>query len=148
MTVLVSFIGCSYLVVVVVVVLSFERVVPESVLLTLPLTVVDEVVESVLAGGVVTTVVVGAGVTTVVLFSTVVEAAGVVVEVVDVRSHAARADAPTMRAMAGSSFLFMAIAPVDCRDPGLEGDRAPRVLAGTRVGMFSYTPHGRAPSMR
>jgi hypothetical protein len=99
------------LLVVVVVVFSFETVVPASDLVTLPLT--EVVVESVVAGGVVTTVVdgAGAGVTTVVLFSTVVAGAGEVVDVVVVRSQAARADAPTMRAMADSSFLFMAIAP-------------------------------------
>jgi hypothetical protein len=109
------------LLVVVVVVLSLERVVPESDFVTLPLTEVDEVDVSLADGGVGawTTVVedeeggVGAGVTTVVFFSTV--AGGVAVVVVVRLSQAASAEAPTMRAMAAASFVFMAIAPVDCR---------------------------------
>jgi hypothetical protein len=148
MTVLASFIEGSYLLVVVVV-FSFEIVVPESDLVTLPLIEVEELldgVESVDAGGAVTTVV-GAGVTTVVLFSDV-PGAGVAEVVVVVRSQAARPKAPTMTAMAGKSFLFMAIAPVDCRDPRLEGVMSRRVRTATRVGVFSYIPRRRRPSMR
>jgi hypothetical protein len=106
------------LLVVVVVVRSFERVVPESFLLTRPLTVVDELLEGSLAGGAVTTVVeddggVGDGVTTVVSFSTDAVGAGVVAVVVVVRSQAASAKAPRVSAVrAGMSLLFMAIAPV------------------------------------
>jgi len=104
----------SYLLVVVVV-FSFEMVVPESDLVTLPLTELVVVLEG-SDGGVVTTVVdedggVGAGVTTVVLFSTVVGAGVVEVVVVDVFSQAASEAAPTMRTARGISF-FMAIAPV------------------------------------
>jgi hypothetical protein len=107
---------------VVVVVFSFEMVVPSG-RVTLPLTVVCElVVVSVEAGGVFTTVVedeagggvVVLGTTTVVVFSVlaVVAGAGVVVEVVVVRSHAARAKAPSCSAAVAWIGLFMAIAPV------------------------------------
>jgi hypothetical protein len=107
------------LLVVVVVVRSFERVVPESFLLTRPLTVVDELLDGSLAGGgAVTTVVedeggVGDGVTMVVSFSTDAVGAGVVAVVVVVRSQAASAKAPRVSAVtAEMSLLFMAIAPV------------------------------------
>jgi len=100
---------------VVVVVFSFETVVP-SCLVTLPLTEVEVVLAGSEAGGVVTTVVdedggVGAGVTTVVFFSIVAGAGVVEVVVVEDFSQAASEAAPTMRTARGISF-FMAIAPV------------------------------------
>jgi len=113
--VLASFMWGSYLLVVVVV-FSFEMVVPSG-RVTLPLTVLEVVeLDESDAGGVVTTVVdedggVGAGVTTVVFLSTVVAAGVVEVVVVEVFSQAASEAAPATRMARGISF-FMAIAPV------------------------------------
>ena len=126
------------LVVVVVVVFSFESVVPRSLLFTLPLTVVLlEVDEDGSLGVAWTTVVDGVvvlGTTTVVLFSTV---AGGALVVVTVRSQPATAAAPRMAAMRAVVSFMTSPSVLGLRVRDFDG---PPEFVPTRVSARAPTP--------